>query len=176
MLASSNKPLIEMRARAPSPASRPYLVHSSNRPKLRRWRPLAIAIAAAILITVVVVFIRIWPFTQRAVTGNLGEAISGTVEVRNFRRTYFPPGAVAEGVVVRHGRDPKTPPLITIEKLTIQASYAGILRQHVSLLRAEGMHGVVPLGEPLSVHAGNTVIDEFQADAALLDFIHPAQP
>lgn len=163
-----------MKATAPSSVSpRPYLVHSSSPPNRHRWVAIAGTVAAVILIMGVVLLARHWPFTRQAVVNDLGLATAASVEIRNFRQTFFPhPGAVAEGVVVRRGRDASTPPLVTIEKLTIQASYGGMLRHHVSLLRAEGMHGIVLLGESLSTNAGETVIDELQADGALLDFLH----
>jgi len=123
------------------------------------------------------VFIRSWPFTRQAVIKNLGQVTSGRVAIRKFRQTYFPhPGAVAEGVLVSRGGGASQPPLITIEKLTIQATYTGMLRHHFSLIRAEGLHAIVSLGESLkpatNAALSKTVIDELQADGALLDFMH----
>ena len=167
-----------MKATAPLPASRPYLVHHGRAPLRRRWLPLAGTLAAIIAIVVLVLFARYWPFTRQAVTANLAQAAAASVEIASFRQTFFPhPGAVAEGVTIRRNRDANLPPLITINKLTIQASYNGLLRHHVALLRAEGMHAVVPRGESLRPAANSallkTVIDELQADGALLEFLSP---
>ena len=49
-----------------------------------------------------------------------------------------------------------------------------MLRHHVALLKAEGMHVAIPMGERMrSNNSGTskTVIDELQADAAVLDFV-----
>jgi hypothetical protein len=98
-----------MRAPASSPDERTrlYLVHNSIRPKRRRWMLVAAIIAVVILAAGVGLLISRWPFTPQAVIRDLEQATSTTVEIRNFRRAYLPhPGAVAEDVVFRRGRDP----------------------------------------------------------------------
>src|SRR5581483_6878486 len=165
-------------AQADVEVSRPYIVHSSPRPKRRLWLFIAVIVAAVVLVAGIALFAKHWPFTREAVTRDLEQATSANVEIRNFRQTFFPPGAVAEGLTVRRGQ--RTPPLITLQRLTIRSSYPGMLRHRVSLLKAEGMHVIIGLGQSLrgKSDSGNskTVIEQFQADEAVLDFIHADAP
>jgi hypothetical protein len=143
---------------------------------MRKWPLIAAGIAAVMVIAAIVVFTREWPFTRNAVERDLAQASSGSVQIRSFRQTYFPhPGAVAEGVVIRY--EAKEPLFISIERLTIQASYLGMLRHHVSLLRTEGAHAVLPSGEAVAGRAtlgrSKTVIDQLQADGTLLEIGQP---
>jgi hypothetical protein len=164
-------------AQSPVELNRPYIVHSSTRRKWRRWPLIAAIIVAVILAAIVVLFARHWPFTRTTITRDLEQATGAKVEIRNLRQTYFPPGAVADRLVFR--RDQQSPPLITLQRLTIRASYPGMLRHHVALLKAEGMHVALPLGElsrGSNSASSKTVIDELQADGAVLDFIHANGP
>src|ERR1700686_3610838 len=74
---------------------------------------------------------RRWPLAQERVLQDLREASDSEVSVRAFRDRYFPtPGCVLEGVVFYRG-PAQAKPLITIEKVTIRASYLGLLSQRV---------------------------------------------
>jgi hypothetical protein len=46
------------------------------------------------------------------------------VKIGTFRRTYFPPGFIAQRVEFLHRKRQDLPPLITVETLTIRASYS----------------------------------------------------
>src|ERR1035437_6688342 len=69
-----------------------------------------------------------WPYTQQAVTTALHDRFARTVQIRSFRKTYFPPGCVAEGISFLHRRRKDLPPLITVQTLIIRGSYNGLLR------------------------------------------------
>ena len=115
---------------------------------------------------------RWWPFTENAVVRDLAEASDSEVTIRSARRTYFPsPGCILEGVEFRHGRERWK--LITIEKLTVEGSYAGILTRHVPRIKAEGGHVYVPplgSGVTFSTQHSTIVVDKLVADGALVDF------
>lgn len=135
-----------------------------------------IAVIAAILIGVTVCLAvfwnRFWPFTGKAIVEDLAEASDSTVTVRSAHRTYFPfPGCVVEGIVFKHGPNKWT--LITIDKLTIEGSYSGILSKRVPRIRAEGGHVFVPpLGSNVTFNTqhSNLVVEEIVADGAVIEF------
>jgi len=108
-------------------------------PPVRRGRSLALLALLIVSIVLVIVVARQWPFTRQAVLASLQQQSGSAVEIGAFHQFYFPhPGCVAEAVTVR--KDVSTPPLITIQKLTIVGSYAGLLTHHLSMIRAEGFH------------------------------------
>lgn len=140
----------------------------------RRWRRiLLIAIVTlAILCVSALILIRHWPFAEGPVVQNLREASDSQLKVRSFRETYFPPGCVLEGVVFDH-RPNEAKPLISIEKLTIEGSYSGLLANRVSRITAEGMHVIVPpfgTGAAITTSPSKTKIGEIIADGAVVDF------
>jgi hypothetical protein len=139
---------------------------------------------------VVVVLAWKWPYTQPAITKALQDRFARTVQIRSFRRTYFPPGCVAEGVSFQHRRRKDLPPLITVQTLIIRGSYNGLLRIHprVDEVEVKGLHVLIPppgpSGQPSSVMPLTTsttgasiTIGEIKTDGALLEFMprHPGQ-
>jgi hypothetical protein len=129
--------------------------------------------AAAVLCAIVLVVGSLWPFAQKAVFEDLRQASDSAVQVRAFHRKYFPfPGCILEGVVFHHGSN-EARPLITIEKLTIRGSYAGLLSRHVSRITAEGLLISIPpfgTGQPLRTTQSTITIDEIVANGARLEF------
>ncbi len=83
---------------------------------------LALAIFAILLA-------RHWPFSQARIAQSLQSTFPATVTFQKFHSTYFPhPGCVAEGLVFsRLGATPGTPPVVTVQQLTIQAHYLDLL-------------------------------------------------
>ena len=128
----------------------------------------AVAIAAGVAFS----WSRIWPFTETAVVQDLSEASNSTITIRSSHQTYFPmPGCILEGVEFHHGPDKWT--LITIDRLTIEGSYSGIVTKHVPRIRAEGGHVFVPpLGshETFETQHSNLVVDELVADGTVVEF------
>jgi hypothetical protein len=135
------------------------------------------AVAAAILLAVN------WPFTETAIAKTLQDRFARDVRIAKFRVTYFPPGCVAEGVDFLHRRRKDLPPLITVQTLTIRASYSGLLRIHklINDVQVAGLHVRIPPKDPNSAHqvfplttstSGKTLtIGEIATDAAVLEFM-----
>jgi hypothetical protein len=143
-----------------------------------RWIVLAVAICAVVLLGIMAAK---WPFTREAMIKRLEHASSARVEIRGFRSTYFPyPGCIAEEVVFRSktsapGSKPPQP-IITIQKLTIVSTFAGLFSKPSRIMRiiADGLRvRVPPGGASLHTEAGSerdqTVIEELRADNALLE-------
>jgi len=129
-----------------------------------------------------------WPFTQQAVTKALQDRFARTVQIRGFRKTYFPPGCVAEGVSFLHRKRKDLPPLITVQTLIIRGSYNGLFRIHkrVDAIQVKGLHVLIPppgpSGHPHSVMplttsttGASVTIGEIITDGALLEFM-PREP
>jgi hypothetical protein len=162
-----------------SPVSAPTQdkIGSLNRsPRRASFKLVVIAgVLCAILAVAAFGMIHWWPFTQTAVIEDLREAADSEVTVRTFREVYFPsPGCVLEGVIFHRG-EPKSSPLITIERLTVRGSYLGIFLSRVSRITATGMHVSVPpfgTGKPLHTRRSKIMIDELVADGAAIEFIH----
>lgn len=157
----------------PSPRLEKTKVNSSR--QFSPGRTVLILVAAILIgaaICLAVFWNRFWPFTEKAIVDDLAEASDSTVTVRSARRTYFPfPGCVVEGIEFKHGPDKWT--LITIDRLTIQGSYSGILSKRVPRIRAEGGHVFVPpLGSNVTFKTqhSNLVVEEIVADGAVIEF------
>jgi hypothetical protein len=138
---------------------------------------LAVGIGAALLI-------RYWPFNQADIVETLQETVPGTkVTVAQFHSTYFlHPGCIAEGVVfIREASPSGSPPLVTVQKLLIQAQYADLFLRpgYVSRIVIGGLHIQVPprgssvasqsSSSPADTSSRQTVVGEISADDALLE-------
>ena len=153
-----------------------------------RWWLIIGASLIVIAAIVMIVLACKWPFTQQAVTKALQDRFARTVQIRSFRKTYFPPGCVAEGVSFLHRKRKDLPPLITVQTLIIRGSYDGLFRIHkrVDEVQVKGLHVLIPppgpSGQPSSVMPLTTsttgasiTIGEITTDGALLEFM-PRQP
>jgi hypothetical protein len=98
----------------------------------------------AVVILIVVVGLSVWwPFREQSIIQELQQAGDSHVQIRAFHGTYFPyPGAILEGVIFT--RDSNVKPVITVQKLTLQGTYAGILARHLKSITAEEMRITVP--------------------------------
>jgi len=136
--------------------------------------------AAKVLLTTAVILISLtivgaillhhyWPFSEASVRNNLSDAVSANVRFGSFHQKYFPPGCVAENVVFE--RPGSSEPRVTIHKLTIHAYPSALLHQHVSLIRADGMHVVLPASGPPTSDSSDErrIIDRLVADDAVLE-------
>jgi AsmA-like C-terminal region len=141
-------------------------------PRLGRTALVVFVLTASVVCTAAVLMIRFWPFTQTSVTQALQEAGDSRVQIRSFHSTYFPyPGCTLDGVVFVHGAG--TEPLITIEKLTIQGAYLGILAHRITRMTAEGMRVTIPpfgSGEPFHTSPSAVTISEIVANGAIVEF------
>lgn len=155
-----------------------------KRSSLVRWCLIVLALGAVIFGGVTILLVRNWPFTRQAVTIALQDRFARTVEIRNIRLTYFPPGFVAEGVSFLHRKHKDLPPLITVRTLIVRASYGGMFSLHkrVSQVQVIGLHVLVPPTSPngssdsvmpLTDGSKNDTLEiaEIRADGAVLEFM-----
>jgi len=120
-----------------------------------------------------------WPFAQAKITQSLQETFPATVAFQKFHSTYFPhPGCVAEGVVfTRLGSIPATPPIVTVQLLTIEAHYIDLLfrRGYLAHIILNGFRVQVPLaGTPLEDTYWHEIpsatrVGEIVADGAVIE-------
>ena len=148
----------------------------TGRNRLRNWLLLSAVALLAILVTGLVLLMQNWPFTRAQVEKDLGDATFSTVTIGGFQQTYFPrPGCIATGVTFRRNQDRRDPPLITVQKLTIEGSFLGLLTRNVSAIRADGTHVVIPpfdSGEArvLNISRLKAVVGDLVANGAILEF------
>ena len=147
----------------------------SRRP-IKRIAALAGVVLLAVTAAGAVLLRRFWPFTESSVRARLGESTAATAKFGSFHEKYFPPGCIMENVVFQRGNS--GPSLISIRRLTISSNLVGLLRHHIILLHAEGMH--VTLGRSdFSANISSTqqtIVDTFVADDAVLDVRRKAHP
>ena len=136
-----------------------------------------------IIAIVLILLVRNWPFTQQAVAKTLEDRFARQVVIKKFQKTYFPPGCIAECVSFLHRKRKDLPPLITISKLVVKGSYAGLIRpsKRIADVDVVGLHVTVPPskpGSPSSVMpltdgaSKNTIgIDTIVSKDAVLEFI-----
>ncbi|MGB7600734.1 MAG: hypothetical protein WBM24_10550 [Candidatus Sulfotelmatobacter sp.] len=117
--------------------------------------------------------LRNWPYSQPEVLQDLREASDSQVQVERFHQTFFPsPGCVLEGLVFRNNPS-AAQPLITIDKLTIQGSYLGLLAQRVNRITAEGLVVTIPpfgTGKALHTRQSKITIAEIVANGSVVEF------
>lgn len=150
------------------------------RPSRIRWPVFALAaLVVGVAIDVVLVAYH-WPFTRSSLIHSLSQEAEGEVTIRDFHQHFFPhPGCTAHGVVIHHGPDTSTPPLITVDRLSVKGEYADLLRfsNTVQEIRAEGMHIRIPRKRGTSPHRTDNdestlkvVIRRFIAVGTVLEF------
>lgn len=119
--------------------------HGQSRQKLLRWLG---AVGLLLLAAVVILFAVKWPFTRDSITRRLERHGIFKVTIGSFHSTYFPPGCVAENVEFRRGSSWQTErtPLATVRKLTIQATYSGLIGspKHIQRLIVDGVEARLP--------------------------------
>ena len=125
---------------------------AAARGRVSRWRRISLITPAVLLLLVAggfALLLHDWPFRQKDILETLQETVPGTkVTVARFHSTYFMhPGAVAEGLVfTRQNSQPGNPPLVTVQKITIQANYHDFLYRpgYISRIVVDGLHIQVP--------------------------------
>jgi AsmA-like C-terminal region len=156
----------------PAPAANLKKEASPRKLRLRRTALIVFVFTAFLVCTAAVLVNRFWPFTQASVIEALEESGDSRVQIRGFHSTYFPyPGCTLDGVVFMHGTNAM--PLITIEKLTIQGAYLGILAQRIRRVTAEGMRVTIPpfgSGEPFHTNPSPVIVSEIVANGATVEF------
>src|SRR5580658_2284535 len=119
---------------------------TSTRHKVPNWLWVVGAVFLGGVAIGIVVLAMHWPFTQNAIIKALEEASGRPVQIRTFSNSYFPPGCTAEGIRFLRHKHPEATPIITVEKLTIQGSFTGLLgsTKRLSAVRVVSMHMIVP--------------------------------
>jgi hypothetical protein len=119
----------------------------------RGWLlPLGIVILLALCVGGIILAFH-WPFSSQKVTQSVQERWPGKVAVQSFRRTYFPhPGCVLENVALTRGSDSSGPPLVAIQRVTIQANYHDLFLRpgYISRIILEGLKISVPAEQATS--------------------------
>lgn len=161
---------MESKRSAPQPAAA-TLVVDRLRAQGGGFRSKVVIVSGCIVMAVAVLAILahvFWPFTEAAVRSDLASASSSNVRFGSFHDRYFPPGCVAENVTFQERSGGA--PLVSIRRLTIRASLVGLLTHHVSLIKAEGLHGeIAPRGVGLDASGKEPAIDTLIADDAVLE-------
>jgi hypothetical protein len=144
----------------------------SGKPGSRRI-VLFLSVTAAVIFIAVLALSVWWPFREQSIVQNLQEASDSHVKVGALHSTYFPyPGCILENVVFT--RDSNAKPLITVQKLTLQGTYAGILARHLKSITADGMRiSVPPFGTGPAFHTTRSpiTIGQIVTRDAILEFV-----
>jgi hypothetical protein len=158
---------------APLPASIPAPRQPWQKKHKKFLIPIAL-LACILLCAGAMEWRRHWPYSQSEVLQDLREASDSQVRVRTFHQTFFPsPGCVLEGLDFRNNPS-AAKPLITIDKLTIQGSYLGLLAQRVSRITAEGLVVTIPpfgTGKALHTAKSKITVSEIVANGAVVEFL-----
>ena len=162
---------------AVSPVRPPEIWNATEREeRSTRWRGKAglVVVVLGVLVAVLATLCSLyWPFRQDKIIRRLEDAGDSRVLVRAFHQNYFPhPGCVLEGLAFVRGSD-SAHPVITIQRLTIEGSYLGMLAHHVSRMIAEGMRVSIPAvdnGQGFHSKPSNVTIGEIVAKNAVLEF------
>jgi hypothetical protein len=139
------------------------------------WIAGALGVIACALVIVVAIKS---PFAQGKVAQDLEDTVRAKVTFGKFRVTYFPhPGCVAENVTFsRVGSPENSPPLVTVQRVEIEAHYADIIARpgYVALVKLNGLRVQVPArgagGEASQSNETSQVrVGEIVADGAVLE-------
>src|SRR5579862_113027 len=137
-----------------------------------RRHMLAIALGAAVLVVaLIILYIKVWPFSRNAVVEDLVEASGSAVTIHGYHPTYFPPGCILEQVEFQNG--PRHVTIISIQRLIVEGSYIGILRSHLPRITVIGGHVFIPKfgsGTTFETQHSDTVVDEIVANGTIVEF------
>ena len=148
------------------------------RPSASAWIWISI-IFACIIVSGVLILLRYFPFSEKTVTESLRETFPSNISLEHFKTVYFPhPGCVAEGVSFRTSASPAgSRPVVTIQKLTIQGSYADFIFRphHISRAYLDGFHLQIPSLKNTGAFSGGytdsrVTIGEVVANGSVLEF------
>ncbi|HEX3876972.1 MAG TPA: AsmA-like C-terminal region-containing protein [Bryobacteraceae bacterium] len=153
-----------------------------------KWLWISLGVVGALCLAGILVLAKFWPFNREVITQALEEATGRPVEIRTFSTSYFPPGCNAVGVRFLRHKHPNLSPIITVDRLEIRGSLAGLFGspKRLALVRVVGMHMLVAPKNPdegsehvalnTSSDAKNVAIEKIVADGAVLEFIRRDEP
>src|ERR1700722_7155937 len=136
-------------------------------------------IFACIVVSGFLISLRYFPFSEKTVTESLRETFPSNISLEHFKTVYFRhPGCVAEGVSFRTSASPAgSRPVVTIQKLTIQGSYADFIFRphHISRVYLDGFHLQIPSLKNTGAFSGGytdsrVTIGEVVANGSVLEF------
>jgi AsmA-like C-terminal region len=142
-------------------------------------KKLALGFGALCILVVIAsaVMVAKWPFTKEGMTKRLEQLSSAKVEVRGFRKTFFPlPGCVLEDVTFHLPPADGVDATVTIRKLKIQTTFLGFFKPNeLRKVVAVGLRVHLPTsGSTFIAKAGTQdkiSIDQLIADDAVLEFV-----
>ncbi len=118
-------------------------------PSFRKWqRPLWWGLALLLTVWIALLAWK-WPFTRKAVVTALEQESSRIIRIGSFHRTLFPPGYVAESLVLlkpaKEGEDP-----VPVRRMTVLARWSDLLllRKRVERVSINGLRMRIPTGAP----------------------------
>lgn len=133
---------------APSTAQPEDRIIAPDAKSARRLWPKGIAAGTVLFSAVAVLLALYFPYSKRSVAESLRGTLPGTLTVNHFRAIYFPhPGCVVEGLNFRsNSSGPNSPPLVTVQKLTVLGSYADLVLRphHIARMVLEGLRIQLP--------------------------------
>jgi hypothetical protein len=127
--------------------------------RAQRW---LLAVGTVIILGVLVgglILARHWPFSASNIIASIQEDWPGKIAVYNFQRTYFPhPGCILENVTLMRATATAGPPLVAVQRVTIQANYHDLLFRpgYVSRITLEGLKISVPVNEQKGAEPAGT--------------------
>src|SRR3984957_17128437 len=136
-------------------------------------------IFAFIIVSGFLILLSYFTSLEKNVNESLRETFPSNISLEHFKTVYFPhPGCVAEGVSFRTSASPAgSRPVVTIQKLTIQGSYADFIFRphHISRVYLEGLRLQVPPLKNTGAFTGGysdsqMTIGEVVANGAVLEF------
>jgi AsmA-like C-terminal region len=148
---------------------------------MRKWLLVWAAILLAMILGLIWMSIRLKPMLQERLIIAIKEQYSRDVELKDLNISLLPGfSAVGEGLVLHQQDRPGLPPMVTVKKLTVQASLRGVLSEplQVERLILEGLQINVPpkQHEPdedkeMKRRPPRFVIGEVIADGTLLQIL-----
>ena len=101
-----------------------------------------------VFLAAVILLALYFPYSKRKVAESLRETLPSTLTVNHFRAIYLPhPGCIVEGLTFRsNSSGPDSPPLVTVQKLTVLGSYADLVLRphHIARMVLEGLRVRIP--------------------------------
>lgn len=143
------------------------------------WLPILVVSVFVVLAGMLFFLVRYFPFSERTVASSLRETFPSNVTIEHFKTVYFPrPGCTADGITFHSTSSPAdSPPVVTIQKLRIQGSYADfIFRPHrISRAYLDGLRVEIPPLKNTGAFSGGytdsrMTIGEVKANGAVLEF------
>lgn len=158
-------------------------IHHLHDHRHKLYWAICIVVSFVIVLATGLIILRArWPFSKDKIAATLGDTVHATVHFNKFHSTYFPhPGCEAEVITfVRPDEPSGTPPLVTIQKVSMQARYWDIFLRPGFLARiiVDGLYVRIPprgasqsngATQERSSSSDNTRVGQIVANGAVLE-------